>query len=67
MNDLLVSADCGASTVLVLQDLAAAFDTVYHSIFINRLVRWRRITGTVLNWFKSHFSARSHLVVLENN
>lgn len=67
MNDLLVSADSGASTILVLLDLSAAFDTVCHSILINRLERWLGITGTVLNWFKSYLTDRTQFVALGNN
>jgi len=63
MNDLLFSADSGASIILVLLDLSAAFDSVCHSILLNRL----GITGTVLNWFKSYFTDRSQFVVLGNN
>jgi len=67
MNDLLVSADSGASTILVLLDLSAAFDTVCHSILLNRLENWLGITGSVLNWFKSFFTYCSQFVVLGNS
>lgn len=32
-NDMLLSLVSGAFVVLVLLDLSAAFDTIYHSIF----------------------------------
>uniref|UniRef100_A0A8C2C5A6 Reverse transcriptase domain-containing protein n=1 Tax=Cyprinus carpio TaxID=7962 RepID=A0A8C2C5A6_CYPCA len=67
MNDLLVSADSGALTILVLLDLSAAFDTVCHSTLIERLETWLGISGTVLEWFKSYLTDSTQFVVLENN
>uniref|UniRef100_A0A1A8MYC9 Reverse transcriptase domain-containing protein n=1 Tax=Nothobranchius pienaari TaxID=704102 RepID=A0A1A8MYC9_9TELE len=36
-NDILMSADSGKCTVLVLLDLSSAFDTVNHEIMLSRL------------------------------
>lgn len=36
-NDLLMAADSGLLTILILLDLSAAFDTISHTILINRL------------------------------
>ncbi len=49
-NDLLLAADSGLLTILVLLDLTAAFDTVSHEILLDRLVSIG-ITGTPLSWF----------------
>ena len=37
-SDILMSADCGKHTVLVLLDLTSAFDTIDHNILINKLI-----------------------------
>ena len=36
-NDILLAMDNGNVTMLLLLDLSAAFDTVSHSILINRI------------------------------
>ena len=48
------SADLGKSTLLVSLDLSAAFDTIGHSILLNRLKISFSIDGPVLNWISSY-------------
>ena len=36
-NDLLMAADAGLLTILILLDLSAAFDSISHTILIDRL------------------------------
>lgn len=58
MNDLLVSIDNGEAAVLALLDQSAAFDTIDHSILLNRLNACFGISGSVLSWFASYLSHR---------
>ena len=53
---LKVSGDCA---VLILLDLSAVFDTVDHSILIDRLQYGVGVGGTALTWFTSYLSNRS--------
>ena len=55
-NDLLLAADRGEETVLVMLDYSSAFDTIDHDIMLHRFSLRYGITGTELNWFRSYFS-----------
>ena len=61
-NDLLLAADNGLVTILVLLDLSAAFDTIDHNILLHRLEVDVGITGSALCWFKSYLSDRHQFV-----
>ena len=65
-SDVLMSADSGEHTVLVLLDLSSAFDTVDHNILISRLRDRVGMSGLVLKWFSSYLSKRSFSVSINN-
>src|SRR5271154_3762453 len=63
-NDILIRIDKKEVTVLVLLDQSAAFDTVDHTILLNRL-RNIGIPGFVYDWFSSYLSGRTQAVFLD--
>ena len=64
-NDILMNMDEQHVTLLVLLDLSAAFDTVDHTILLDRLHTEFGISGSVFNWFSSYLSNRSQSVTIE--
>ena len=65
-NDILLNMDKGQITALTLLDLSAAFDTIDHSILMERLSDWYGITGTALSWFSSYVTNRAQLVKIKD-
>ncbi len=63
-NDLLMAADSGLLSILILLDLTAAFDTISHSILLERLISIG-ITGISHDWFKSYLSGRTQFVQIK--
>ena len=61
-NDIYRAVDEGCSTVLVALDISAAFDTIEHSILINRLRDGFGIDGLVLSLIESYLNGRQHWV-----
>ena len=55
-NDILRAIDDNSSAILLLLDLPSAFDTVDHSILLNRLQHRFGIKDTALNWFRSYLT-----------
>ena len=63
-NDILMSRDNKAVTLLVLLDLSSAFDTIERSILLNILQQDFGVVGTALNWFDSFLSGRKQRILV---
>ena len=66
-NDIITSLDRGRCTILVSLDLSAAFDTVDHDIFINRLKSVYGAYGTAHALFKSYLLNRHYRVCINSS
>jgi len=66
-NNLLTACDQEKCAILVLLDLSAAFDTVDHTILLERLRGRFGIQGTAFKWIKSYLSGRSNSVKIQNS
>ena len=67
VNDLFLSLNKGNISVLALLDFSSAFDTIDHTILVHRLHTDFGFTDTVLQWFSSHLTDRTHYVSLSNS
>ena len=61
-NDITLNMDNGRVTALTLLDLSAAFDTINHSIRMDRLSVWYGVSGIALSCFRSYLSGRHQRV-----
>ena len=61
-NDILLNMAKGSVTTLTLLDLSAMFDTIDHTILLDKLNGYYKISELSLAWFKSHLSGRTHSV-----
>ena len=66
VNDLFLSLDKGNISVLALLDFSSAFDTIDHPILVHRLHTDFGYTDTVLQWFSSYLTDRTHYDSLSN-
>ena len=62
VDNIYDAIDTGSFTVLVSLDRSAAFDTIEHSILLNRLENSFGNTGLALAWFQSYLSDRRQFV-----
>ena len=67
VNDLFLSIDKGNISVLALLDFSSAFDTIDHPILVHSLHTDLGFTDTVLQWFSSYLTDRTHYVSLSNH
>ena len=67
VNDLFLSLNKGNISVLDLLDFSSAFDTIDHPILVHRLHTDFGFTDTVLQWFSSYLTDRTHYVSLSNH
>ena len=63
-NDVLRAIDQQRCVFLVLLDMSAAFDTVNHSILLNRLSNRLGIQDKALDWIASYLQDRKQFVIL---
>ena len=67
VNHLFLSLNKGNISVLALLDFSSAFDTIDHTILVHRLHTDFGLTDTVLQWFSSYLTDRTHYVSLCNH
>ena len=67
VNDLFLSLNKSNISVLALLDFSSAFDTIDHPTLVHRLHTDVGFTDTVLQWFSSYLTDRTHYVSLSNH
>ena len=67
VNDLFLSLSKGNISVLALLDVSSAFHTINHPILVHRLHSDFGVTDTVLQWFSSYLTDRTHYVSLSKH
>ena len=67
VNDLFLSLNKGNISVLALLDFSSAFNTIDHPILVHRLHTDVGFADTVLQWFSSYLTDRTHYVSLSNH
>ena len=62
LDGVYTAADDKQISVLIGLDLSAAFDTVDHSLLIDRLQSEFGVTDTPMDWLRSYLSGREQFV-----
>lgn len=63
-NDIRLALDRKQGTLLVLLDLSSAFDTIDHTVLLNRLRMRYGLRGPALQWMESYLQDRKQRVVI---
>jgi hypothetical protein len=66
LNDAILAIDQKEITVLILLDLSSAFDTVDHTLLLNRLES-AGVRSNALEWFRTYIHNRSQSVNIESH
>ena len=61
-NDILLNMAKGSVIALTLLDLSTAFDTIDHTVLLDRLNIYYGISELALGWFRSYLSGRTHSI-----
>ena len=67
VNDLFLSLNTGNISALAMLVFSSAFDTIDHSIIVDRLHTDFGFTDNVLLWFSSYLTDRTHYISLSNH
>ena len=65
-NDVLRAADRRQCTLLTMLDLSAAFDTINHNQFLDRLEAEFGVKGHARRWLESYFRDRTQAVYIDS-
>ena len=65
-SDIHQALDEKKCVILILLDLSAAFDTIDHTILLERLQSHTGICGKALAWFKSYMQGRNQSVLIND-
>ena len=62
INDMFEEVDLGHTIILIVPDLSIVFDTIDHSILLNRLKSTFKVTGSALSWVRSYLTELTSFV-----
>ena len=66
-TDILDATDNKSVMCLVLLDLSTAFNTVNHSILLNRLKYCFELGGKILQWIEDYLTGCTQRVIIDND
>ena len=64
LNDVLWAIGTHSEAALVLLDTFSAFNTIDHTLLIDRQERSYGVGGPALSWFRSHLTEHSQVVIM---